>query len=176
MNPTIKKVWNLVTGLLVLAVVVIAILLAGVRLVGVTPYAVLSGSMEPAFPVGSMIYVKAVDPSSIQVGDPITFYLAEDLVATHRVIEIDGEGFHTKGDANESPDPGAVSPENLIGKALFCVPKLGFLSSWVSQPPGLYIAGIAAVGLLALMFIPDLLDAADAADKRAAEKQKKKEE
>lgn len=159
-------------GLLVLAVVAVAILLAGVRVVGITPYAVLSGSMEPAFPVGSMIYVKAVDPSEVQVGDAITFYLAEDTIATHRVIEVTGEGFHTKGDANDTPDAGTVTPDRLIGKALFCIPKFGFLSSWVSQPPGLYIAGIGAVGILALMFIPDLLDAADAADKRAAEKKR----
>lgn len=175
MNPTIKKVWNLVMGLLVLAVVVIAILLAGVRVVGVTPYAVLSGSMEPTFPVGSMIYVKAVDFEDVKVGDAVTFRLTDDLVATHRVIEITEEGLRTQGDANDTPDAGAVKPGNLVGKALFCIPMFGFLSSWISQPPGLYIAGIAALGILALMFIPDLLDAADAADKRAAEKKKREE-
>lgn len=175
MNPTIKKVWNLVTGLLVLAVVVIAILLAGVRVVGVTPYAVLSGSMEPTFPVGSMIYVKAVDFEDVKVGDAVTFHLNEDVVATHRVIEITEEGLRTQGDANDAPDGGAVTPERLVGKALFCIPQFGFLSAWVSQPPGLYVAGIGAVGVLVLMFIPDLLDAADAADKRAAEKKKREE-
>ena len=88
---------------LVAAVVAVAMLLAGVRLVGITPYAVLSGSMEPAFPVGSMIYVKAVDPESIEVGDPITFYLDKEsgVIAALRHIHLDPEtagrlGLHDK--------------------------------------------------------------------------------
>lgn len=176
MNPTLKKIWNLVSWVLVAAVVVLAVLLAGVRVVGLTPYAVLSGSMEPTYPVGSMIYVKAADPADVEVGDPITFYLSEGLIATHRVVSIDEAGFHTKGDANNAEDGTPVARENLIGRPLFCVPKLGYVSSWISQPPGLYIAGCAALGLLALMFVPELLDAADAADKRDAEKKRKKEE
>ena len=176
MNATVKRIWNAVTWVLVAAVVVLAILLAGVRIVGVTPYAVLSGSMEPTFPVGSMIYVKAVDPADVEVGDAITFRLTDDLVATHRVIEITEEGFRTQGDANDTPDGAAVTPTNLVGKALFCVPQLGFLSSWMSQPPGTYIAGCAALALLVLMFLPEVLDAADAADKKAAEKKRQKEE
>ena len=55
MNPTVKKVWNAVTWVLVLCVAVLAFLLAGVRLIGYTPYTVLSGSMEPTYPVGSLI-------------------------------------------------------------------------------------------------------------------------
>lgn len=178
MNPTLKKIWNLASWILVAAVVVLAMLLAGVRLIGITPYAVLSGSMEPTYPVGSMIYVKAADPESVEVGDPITFYLDEGLIATHRVIEVnEGERcFRTKGDANNSADGAPVAYEDLIGKPMFCVPQLGNLSHWISQPPGMYIAGCAALGLLALMFIPDLLDAADAADKRAEEKKRKEKE
>ena len=77
---------------MVLAVAALAFLLAGIRIVGFTPYAVLSGSMEPAFHVGSLIYVKSVDPEDIKVGDAITFRLSgEDTAATHRVIEIDRE-------------------------------------------------------------------------------------
>ena len=163
MNPTLKKIWNLVSWVLVAAVVVLAVLLAGVRLVGLTPYAVLSGSMEPTYPVGSMIYVKAADPADVKVGDPITFYLSEGLIATHRVVSIDEAGFHTKGDANNAEDGTPVARENLIGRPQF-------------HSPGLYIAGCAALGILALMFVPELLDAADAADKRDAEKKRKKEE
>ena len=70
----------------ILAVIVaFAILLVGVRLVGLRPLVVLSGSMEPTYHVGSMVYVKSVDPESIEVGDPITFLINEDLdMATHR--------------------------------------------------------------------------------------------
>ena len=75
-------------------------LLVGVRLVGLTPFVVLSGSMEPTYPTGALIYVKKVPAEQIQVGDPITFVMNEDLVvATHRVVDIDGENqrFTTKG-------------------------------------------------------------------------------
>lgn len=177
MNPTLKKIWNFAAWVLVAAVVALAILLAGVRVVGITPYAVLSGSMEPVYPVGSMIYVKAAQPEDVSVGDPITFYLDEGLIATHRVIEVnESEGcFRTKGDANNAEDGSPVPYENLIGKPLFCVPRLGYVSSWISKPPGTYIAGCCAVALLVLMFLPDVLDAADAADKKAAEKKNKDE-
>lgn len=137
MNRTVKKIWNAVSWVLVTAVVVLAVLLAGVRLVGITPYAVLSGSMEPTYPVGSLIYVKDADPEDIQVGDPITFVLNEDLVvATHRVIDIDEENgyFYTKGDANDAPDGAPVLFENLVGKPVFCVPELGYFSDWITNP------------------------------------------
>ena len=51
----------------------LAVLLIGVRLLGVQAYSGLSGSMEPKDPVGSLIYVKAVDPYELKSGDVITF-------------------------------------------------------------------------------------------------------
>ncbi len=91
----IKKIWNLVNTLLVILVVLLAIALVGVRVVGLTPYAVLSGSMEPTYHVGSLIYVRSIEPADIEVDMPITFVVNEDLlVATHRVVSI--EMFTTK--------------------------------------------------------------------------------
>ena len=81
-----KKLWNGLTTVLVALVVILAILLVGVRLVGLTPYVVLSGSMEPTYHTGSLIYVKKVDPYTIQPGQAITFMLDENTVATHRVV------------------------------------------------------------------------------------------
>ena len=145
---------------MVLAVAALAFLLAGIRIVGFTPYAVLSGSMEPAFHVGSLIYVKSVDPEDIKVGDAITFRLSgEDTAATHRVIEIDRENqcFYTKGDANEAPDASPVPSSSVLGRAVFTVPKLGLFSSWLSSAQGKY-AAISGVGLLLLLIIlPEIL-------------------
>lgn len=87
MNQKVKKIWNEFTWVLVLCVFILAMLLAGIRLLGFSPYAVLSGSMEPAYHVGDLIYVEKVAPEEIKVGDPITFVLNDDLVAaTHRVV------------------------------------------------------------------------------------------
>lgn len=175
MNPTLKKIWNFFSWVLVMAVMVLAFLLAGVRLMKITPYAVLSGSMEPVYPVGSMIYVRGVRPEDLAVGDPITFYLDEKLIATHRITQIDKneQCFITKGDANEIEDA-PVPYDHLIGKPFLCIPGLGSLSSWIGQPPGIYAAGAAVLVVLVLIFLPEVLDMADAADKKE-EKRRKKE-
>ena len=171
MNRTVKKIWNAVTWVLVLCVLALAILLSGTRFFGLTPYAVLSGSMEPTYHVGSLIYVRETPPEEIRVGDPITFRLSGDgVVATHRVVEIDADGraFYTKGDANEAKDGAPVSYNNLIGKPIFTIPMLGFFSTWITAAPGKYIAICGALVLLVLFFLPGLLDKADAADRKEA--------
>ena len=161
MNRSVKKIWNVISTVLVVIVVVVALLLVGARLFGLQVYAVLSGSMEPTYHVGSVIYVEPVDPSEIQVGDPITFVMNEELtVATHRVVRIDAENshFYTKGDANENPDAAPVHFNNLLGKPVFTIPYLGYISSYVQSPPGMYYAIAVGVLLLALVFVPDMLD------------------
>ena len=171
MRPVAKKIWNAVTWLLVAVVVLAAVLLAGVRLVGLTPFVVLSGSMEPTYPTGSLIYVKQTAPEDVEVGDPITFVLNEDLtVATHRVVEINEEEgwFRTKGDANDTADGSPVLFENLIGVPQFCIPKLGYLSNFLTNPPGMYIGWSVVIVVLILFFMPDILRWADKPDKKSA--------
>lgn len=85
-----KKIWNVFTTTLVVLVVVIAIVLVGIRLLGYTPLYVKSGSMEPAFHVGSLIFVQKTDPADIQVNDPITYTINDEGdYSTHRVIAIE---------------------------------------------------------------------------------------
>ena len=174
MSKKILKVFNAFTTLLVAAAALLAILLVGVRAVGLTPFAVLSGSMEPSYHVGSLIYVKKEAPENIRVGDPVTFVLNEDLlVATHRVIEIDeaNQHFYTKGDANEAPDAMPVHFNNLLGKPVFSIPKLGHVSSLLGTKKGMLLAGSLAAIILILVFVPDLLRLADKADKKANKQQ-----
>ena len=83
-----KKAWSIISSVLVALVVLLAIALVGVRLFGLQVYTVLSGPMEPTYHTGSLIYVKRVDPFTITPGQPITFLLDEDTVATHRVTEV----------------------------------------------------------------------------------------
>ncbi len=83
------RIWNVFTTTLVVLVVVLAALLVGLRFGGFTPLYVMSGSMEPAFHVGSLIFVQKTDPAKIEVGDPITYTINEEGdYSTHRVIEI----------------------------------------------------------------------------------------
>ncbi len=171
MSKRVYRVWNAVTTVLVILVVVLALLLVGVRLVGLRPMCVLSGSMEPTYHTGSLIYVKPCAPEDVQVGDAITFVLNEDLdVVTHRVVSIDAENqhFYTKGDANDAPDGAPVYFKNLIGRPVFTIPYLGYVSHWVSNPPGMYLAIALALVLIILTFLPDALRKAAAADARDA--------
>lgn len=163
MKSTVKKVWNIVTTVLVVLVVLVAIALVGVRVVGLQTYAVVSGSMEDSYPTGSLIYVKSVDYKELKVGDPITFMLDEDTVATHRIIEIipDDEDpevlrFRTKGDNNQIEDGTPVHYKNIIGMPVFCIPKLGYFAHYIQTPPGMYLAIGGAAILLILVFLPDL--------------------
>lgn len=157
-NPA-RRVYHIVTTAVMVVAIVLALALVGVRVIGLDVYTVLSGSMEPTYHTGSVIYVKPCDATEVQVGDPITFVLNEDLVvATHRVIEIDAEqgAFYTKGDANEAADGSPVLYENLIGKPVFSIPYLGYLADYVQSPPGMYVAIAACAVLILLTFLPDL--------------------
>lgn len=157
-SGTIKKIWNIATTAAVTLVVIFAVLLVGVRLFGVQVYSVISGSMEPKYPVGSLIYVKEVEASEIEVGDVITYALPNEMPSTHRVVRIDEDShcFYTKGDANETEDGAPVHFEKLIGTPVFHIPYLGYIAYYIQHPPGIYIAIAVGAVLLLLVFLPDL--------------------
>lgn len=105
-------------------------LLSKYHILGYQFYNILTGSMEPAIPTGSVVVVKQVDPEEIQVNDVITFGSATgNNLTTHRVIEIyntsDEIQFQTKGDANDVQDPLRVEAKYLIGKVIFHIQYLG---------------------------------------------------
>lgn len=164
MNAKLKKTWNIISTVLVAVVVILALLLAGARLLGMQVFTVLSGSMEPTYHTGSIIYVKKIATEDIQPGTVITFMLDEDTVATHRVTAVvpDEEDptvvrFRTKGDANNAEDGSLVHYKNVIGTPVFTIPGLGYVANYIQHPPGTYVAISAAAVLLLLVFLPDVL-------------------
>lgn len=173
MKKSIIKVWNVFTSALVALVVILALLLVGVRLFGMQVFTVLSGSMVPTYHVGSLIYVKETDPMTLQPGDVITFMLDENTVATHRIVDVipDEEDpsvirFQTKGDANDAVDGSLVHYKNVLGTPVFTIPKLGYLASYIQNPPGTYVAISAGAVLLALVFLPDLFGGDEKPEKK----------
>lgn len=161
MTNVLKKIWNITSTAIVIIVVLCAVFLMGSRLLGYKCYTVISGSMQPKYMVGDLIYVKSVDPNTVKVGDDITFVLNEDLVvATHRVVRVDAENqrFYTKGIANDVEDSEPVHFNNLIGVPQFSIAKLGYVSNFVQNPPGMYIAIAVGVLLLIAVFVPDMLN------------------
>lgn len=156
----LKKIWNVVSTVLVALMVLCAVFLLGSRMIGYECYNVISPSMTPVYDVGDLIYVKEVDPYTIQPGDVITFIVNEDLViGTHRVVRVDTEKkcFYTKGDANEIEDAEPVHFNNVIGVPQFSIPKLGYVSDFVQNPPGMYITVALGVVLILIVFLPDLI-------------------
>lgn len=176
MIKKVKKVLEFFSTVLVVLIVVATVLMVGVRLFGLQVFSVLSGSMEPEYKTGSLIYVKEVDPYELATGDVITFMVSEDTVVSHRIAGVvpDDEEpsvlrFRTKGDANKSEDATMVHMNNIIGTPVFQIPYLGYVSNFVQEPPGTYYAIAMGALLLMLMFIPDLLDD-DKKDEKKAKK------
>lgn len=133
----------------------------GGRLLGLKNYIVLSGSMEPAYHVGSLVYVKPVEPDTLEEGEVITFRLTGDSMVTHRIAEVIGSGenvqFRTKGDANDIEDGGLVPASNVVGKVIFSMPFLGYAASFIQTAAGR--AALVAYGafLLLMLILPELI-------------------
>lgn len=182
MKRSLQKVWNVISTIIVAIVVILALLLVGARVVGLQVFTVLSGSMEPTYHTGSLIYVKKVDPYTVEPGQPITFMLDENTIATHRVVGIvpDEEDptvirFRTKGDANDAEDGSLVHYKNVIGTPVFSIPYLGYVADYIQHPPGMYIAISAGAVLLLLVFLPDIFAEEDDKEKdKTREKRAKK--
>lgn len=121
-------------GTIILIVAIVACLgLSVPRFAGIEQYVVISGSMEPAIPVGSMVYSAQTDPATLETGDIIVFYSTEagSTPVTHRVVEnhvADGE-IITKGDANAQNDMSPVIYANVLGKLVLHVPMLGYIAA-----------------------------------------------
>lgn len=155
----VRRVYGALLGLVVLVAVVVAAAVAVVPMtVGGKALTVLSGSMEPTLPLGSVVVVRPRPVAEITSGDVIAFIdrSRETGVArtvTHRVIGVeqgpDGPTFRTKGDANEDPDAHATAPADVIGVAWYHVPLVGWLREALTSPIGLLYAGGALLLLLA---------------------------
>jgi len=121
---------------------------------GFSVMTVLTRSMQDVLPQNSLIVTKRVDPSSIQVGDDITYLMSNNSTVTHRVVKIHQNyagtrqpGFETQGTMNERPDAEIVGAANVVGRVIFSNLTLGkiilFVRAhvlWVSILAALIIA------------------------------------
>lgn len=162
MRKRVKKACNAITAVLVAVLAALALLLMGGRLLGLQIFTVLSGSMEPAYETGSLIYVKQVDHRELKAGDVITFMLSEDTVATHRIVEVLPDAndpsvirYRTKGDANNTEDQLPVHYKNILGTPVFTIPKLGYVLNCIQHPPGNYLTIAFAAILLLPACVPE---------------------
>ncbi len=121
-------------------------------LLGIKPYIVLSGSMEPTIPVGSLCFVDTgADYARLEEGEIIAYETGSGLLVTHRVISITAEGIETGGDANAVSDGIVVTEENYYGKTRFWIPVAGYVLQWMQLHLtwllGLGLAVVAGAGI-----------------------------
>lgn len=124
----------------------------------ISVYTIVSESMVPTIDVYDIIIDTRVnDPSSLKEGDIITFrsnFIDTDgYTITHRIISIDNTSgetrYYTKGDHNSRQDEGYITFDNIVGKVVYIVPKIGKIQAFVSSKFGwLLIIFIPAVGII----------------------------
>lgn len=117
---------------------------------------VLTGSMEPKIPKGSVVINQWADQKNLKVGDVITYQHPSDkkiIYITHRIVKIDKTGllwrFETKGDANPAPDFGVITQAGTEGKVILTIPLIGYLIEFFKTPVGF----ILLIALPLLIFI-----------------------
>ncbi|WP_157981701.1 signal peptidase I [Protaetiibacter intestinalis] len=153
-------------ALLALAAAVIVVPAA----TGATPLTVLTSSMEPTLPPGTLIVTRPVEPSDIRIGDVVTYQLhsGEATVVTHRVIAVSktagGEySFTFQGDNNSQPDPDEIREVQIQGRLWYSVPYIGWVNTWINGEARAYVVPVIAGGLFAFaiwMLISGMIDKA----------------
>jgi len=125
----------------IFAIGIITTMLANVNLLGgYRPLIVQSGSMEPTIMTGDVIVI-ATAPN-YQKNDVVTFQDPENGIITHRIIEIKNDNdtqFVTKGDANRTQDESLIFENQIMGKTILIVPRLGYFINFTRTKPGIII-------------------------------------
>lgn len=123
--------------LAIFASVLVAVLIP--RIGGATPYTILTSSMEPKMPPGTLVVIKPTPVDEIGIGTVVTYQLAsgKPTVVTHRVVAvgINGKGekrFTTQGDANNVADANPVRPVQIKGQLWYKIPYLGYVNKIIT--------------------------------------------
>ncbi len=176
MNKVFKTIYYVFFGAIALiALLLVVSVLPITRLFGgqagnFKVMTVLSGSMQPAIKMGSVVVVKPV--ADYKINDIITFgpMTKTKPPTTHRIFDIkvaNGQPIYiTKGDANNAPDTREIQKKDVIGKVLFDAPYVGFAVDVVKKPWGFAL----------IIIVPAILIIFDEGKKIYGEIKKRKEE
>ena len=146
----IKRIINVLSTL----IIVVGVIFLGLYIFGITPYVVLSGSMEPTIKTGSLSFInKHVKYENIKNKDIIAFRLSDKTLVTHRVINVTAEGLETQGDANNIKDSMITTKDNYVGKNVFWIPKVGYVIKAFQSTKG----KIIFITLIILLFLSGIL-------------------
>lgn len=160
-----KKISGIFCSCLLGLSVLVLLALAVVRLAGYETVTTRTAAMAPEIGAGTFLVTEHTDPHSLQPGDVVCYIHSDDTVVTSRVMSVVPDKqdpsvlrFRTRGDANTADDRYLVHENNVIGKPVLQIPVLGHVVNFVSTAPGIYIAIGAAILLLVLLYLPDILD------------------
>ena len=148
-----RTISALLLGLVMLAMGVLIVI---PRATHGTALTVLTGSMTPGIPIGSIVIDRPVDPGTLHVGDIATYQVAPGKAdyITHRIVKIDTATtpvtFTFKGDANRGPDMRPVPATAIRGKVWFHLPYLGAVRDAMHTKGGLAGAGMLVLAVYAL--------------------------
>lgn len=144
---------SLSASLLVLILAIAAAVIGVPALVGGTAMTVLTQSMEPNLPPGTLVVIRPTPVDEIEVGDVITYQIrsGEAAVVSHRVISktyAEGElTFLTQGDNNDAADPDPVQPLQIRGTLWYSLPLLGWVNNVLNGANRPIVIGVAAGAL-----------------------------
>ncbi|WP_081861594.1 signal peptidase I [Cellulomonas sp. HZM] len=152
----VRALGGVVSGAALAAAVLLALALVVVPLLlGATPYTILTGSMQPTMPPGTLVVTRPTPVDRIDIGDVVTYQLHSEQpeVVTHRVVGVgtQSDGSHvflTRGDANNADDDPVLAVQ-VRGVVAYHVPYLGYVNTWVgANRPGWALKAVAG-GLIA---------------------------
>ena len=158
--PKEKGLGHYLSIALSLAVFLIVVALAAVLIVipkvsGSIPLTVLTSSMEPSLPPGTLIIVQPVDVTDLKIGDVATYQISSGRpgVITHRITEVNstsagGLSFTFKGDNNADIDSKQVVPDQIQGRVWYSVPYMGFVNNTVNGENRSWIIPAISIGLI----------------------------
>ena len=149
----LKLSLSAVTLVVVLALAALIIVIP--KLAGAVPMAVLTSSMEPRYPPGTLIVVQDIDTRDLRTGDVATYQIesGKPALITHRIIGInngfDGsQSFVFKGDNNGVRDSKDIVSAQIVGKLWYSLPLFGYVSTWINGANRSLVIAIASIGLL----------------------------
>ena len=158
--PLIARILQGVMRLVCLILLVAVCAIGLPRLFGMNEFNVLTGSMSPTYPVGTLVFVQSKDPYSIRAGEVVSVVMNEDLdILTHRVVSnnYDEKTLTTRGDANNSDDS-PVLYDNVVGVVVFSIPYVGAVVDYLTNNDMGRIVGIGIlIGIIALTFISEAI-------------------
>lgn len=156
-------IWRVVPILLAAVLAITAVALAYDKFVkkskipfvfGYSMLVVATPSMTGAIEAGDAIIIK--NSESYALGDVITYFPEDESYSvTHRIVRTADDKFYTKGDANSDEDPVPVLKEQIAGKVVVKLDKVGYFIEWLKSPAGIIFAAAAIVLLILIIVIGD---------------------